>query len=806
MAHAPGYRVLRLSAALTLVLTLFIISRTLSVQAAPPPALAACADVVVNGGFETNAGWILGPSPIPPGYVGAPVHTGGRAMRLGNVGQPNLQSFSSVRQTITIPAAIASAQISFWVWTQSEPSALNDRQELILLPPGADVLSTSPVQILWRTLSNTPSWTLVGFDLSSLAGQTFDIYFNVFNDGFGGRSAMFLDDVTLTVCQGTPGTPAATPTVATATPTPTPTGALPANITWVGNLTPNGNSPQTINTSATLRITAEVYAAGVTNLPGQGPGIGCWLHYGQVPAFGGPWSNTADLPMAYDSDAGNNDRYGLNLGPLPLGLYEYTAYCSNNGGVTPIWADNSATGGNGKLIVASSGPTATWTPSMTPTPTATPTGAPTVNVVWVGNLAPSGNTPQTIDTISAIFVTVQVYAPGITEPPGQGPGIICRLHYGQVPFFGGGWSGITDVPLAYNGDAGNNDRYGINMGPLLAGLYEYTAWCSGNNGATRVWSDNAATGGNGKLTVVGSGPTATWTPIVPPPPTPPTPPTVIPPSGCVQLVANGGFEFIGNWFLGPTALQPRYVSGPLPLLNGSRSMLLGAMPPSPSVNSYSSIRQRVSIPAWAASAVIEFWYYPSSDAAPGGFDYQELVLLDSMTNATIQIMWRVTENDQAWKLGRVDMSAYRGWTLDIYFNARNSGNGRRTAMLMDDINLWACQSGWPAVATPLPVPLPWFPSPTFPAPPPTPWPTASPPFALVFPSPAVSVVPATVPPTPVELLAATPTPTPEERGLFSGEGLGSAGPVLILCLLGVLVLLTVGLVLWLFGRGKSASP
>ncbi|MFQ6015642.1 MAG: hypothetical protein ACE5NP_09380, partial [Anaerolineae bacterium] len=51
-------------------------------------------------------------------------------------------------------------------------------------------------------------------------GQTVRVYFNVYNDGVGGRTAMYVDEVGLIICP--PGVPTPTPT-ATATPTLTPT-------------------------------------------------------------------------------------------------------------------------------------------------------------------------------------------------------------------------------------------------------------------------------------------------------------------------------------------------------------------------------------------------------------------------------------------------------------------------------------------------------------------------------------------------------------------------------------------------------
>ncbi len=566
-------------------------------------------------------------------------------------------------------------------------------------------------------------------------------------------------------------------------------------INWVGNLTPNGNTPQTITTLAGLPIAVEVYAPGVTNALGQGAGIQCWLHYGPVPNFGGSWSGIFDLPMTYTGDVGNNDRYGVTLGPLAAGLYEYTAWCSGDGGVTPLWADIGATGGNGKVTVilaATPTPTATSIPMPTPTPTLP---SPGVIIDQPTNLNPSGNNPQTINTLGALFVTVDVFAAGITPAPGQGPGIQCWLHYGQVASFGGPWSNITDFPMAFVGDFAGFDRYGVNMGPLPAGLYEYTAWCSGDGGATRKWADIESSGGNGKVTVVlTGGPTPTWTPILPMP-------TVVPPGLCQEQIVNGGFEWDGGWTFGGTARPPVYAGAPNPVKSGLRSIQMGFPPPQVDADTYSSIAQVVAIPGDASTAALSFWYYPMSDDPAGGFDRQELILLNPWNNETIQVLWRVTENDRTWKPLQFDLTAYRGQTVAVYFNARNSGNGKSTAMFLDDVSLLTCQ------------PQPW------PSPLPPPWPTALPippgvtpivPMgsSFVAPGPTVEVsIEGVVPARAPELTppVVQPTATPETRGARTPlqEIAQNLGPWAVLCLVGIIVIVSVALLINLLTRRSS---
>ncbi len=64
-------------------------------------------------------------------------------MQIGNAGlSPTTKAYSSIFQTLTIPANAVSAELSFWVWTFTEASPGSDRQEALLLIEGANLQST----------------------------------------------------------------------------------------------------------------------------------------------------------------------------------------------------------------------------------------------------------------------------------------------------------------------------------------------------------------------------------------------------------------------------------------------------------------------------------------------------------------------------------------------------------------------------------------------------------------------------------------------------------------------------------------
>ena len=216
---------------------------TCTPTAGPPtptatPTPSNCSQAIVNGGFEADSDWVIPATAYSAGYSDAMAHSGDRSMRMGIVNPAhNVYSYSDARQTVTIPADVLSARLCFWLYALSGESA-----NLALPPRPAfgerlpEAILASDVQYLlvlnrygyiWETLlwqrKNDPRWALYEVDLLPFAGHTIMLQFGVYNDGWDGRTAMYLDDVSLDLCLPTP-TPTQTlvPT-RTSTPTCTPT-------------------------------------------------------------------------------------------------------------------------------------------------------------------------------------------------------------------------------------------------------------------------------------------------------------------------------------------------------------------------------------------------------------------------------------------------------------------------------------------------------------------------------------------------------------------------------------------------------
>ncbi len=186
----------------------------------------ACSERVANGGFEASVAWTFAITGNPGGYTTAQAHTGIRSARLGIVpsalkigeidpeGTPRLRrgpernllgelaadgaSYSTVYQTVTIPADPGAVTLTFWYRPGTQATA-GDFQRALLLRPGSYAL----LKVLMKTLSNADGWQQASFDLSAYRGQSVVLYFEVYNDDVSGwpRTWLFVDDVSLRACR-----------------------------------------------------------------------------------------------------------------------------------------------------------------------------------------------------------------------------------------------------------------------------------------------------------------------------------------------------------------------------------------------------------------------------------------------------------------------------------------------------------------------------------------------------------------------------------------------------------------------------
>lgn len=263
---------------------------------------------------------------------------------------------------------------------------------------------------------------------------------------------------------------------------------------------------------------------------------------------------------------------------------------------------------------------------------------------------------------------------------------------------------------------------------------------------------------------------ATITPI-------PVTSTPLPPEdlSCPNMLVNGGFEGYDGWHFGEDPVPPRYTSDAVQ--EGVRAVLLGNPPENPTnVVTFSSIRQLVTLPFTSGQIQLRWWRLlrtAQAGAPTSTTDRQDLILL-APDLKPIQILRRELRNDGIWQEDAVNLTAYRGQTLYIYFNAFNDGNNARTLMYLDNVRLRVCGASavMPAMLTPnldTPIAIPLQPEVTTAVAPvqAAVEPTATPTFVVIpvtttaplAPAPTDTAIIAPLPPTPAPPTA-TPPPLP----------------------------------------------
>lgn len=201
-----------------------------------------CDSQLINGGFEARDGWLYNAEAvINPWYTGLYFHTGLWSMQTGippdgvtNIGGTyyfNVESSSEVWQrNIDLPGDQSGGLLTFWIYRTSvegvpppgAPAAEFDPTRHA--PALAATLSRGPLVVnatpeedwvyvyifdddgdflakpLWQRATNDNTWMRYSFDLSDYMGQQIELLFGTYNDGLGGPSAMWIDDVVVGTC------------------------------------------------------------------------------------------------------------------------------------------------------------------------------------------------------------------------------------------------------------------------------------------------------------------------------------------------------------------------------------------------------------------------------------------------------------------------------------------------------------------------------------------------------------------------------------------------------------------------------
>lgn len=156
-------------------------------------------ELISNSGFEgTLSPWVLGGVKVPIDST-ARAHTGVNSMRLGATtgsGTTEPNGDSSAYQSVTIPAGVTAATLTFWYSTATTDTIQFDWQEARILDSSGNTLAT-----IFKLAANNSTWTQQTFDLKPYAGRTIRIYFNCHGDGATDPTTLYIDDVSVKVTQ-----------------------------------------------------------------------------------------------------------------------------------------------------------------------------------------------------------------------------------------------------------------------------------------------------------------------------------------------------------------------------------------------------------------------------------------------------------------------------------------------------------------------------------------------------------------------------------------------------------------------------
>jgi hypothetical protein len=159
-----------------------------------------------------------------------------------------------------------------------------------------------------------------------------------------------------------------------------------------------------------------------------------------------------------------------------------------------------------------------------------------------------------------------------------------------------------------------------------------------------------------------------------------------PPPASRQLLVNPGFESgtLSSWSSPGVAPAPAVTNSWAH--SGGYSARLGTVGTNGAEPSGdSTVVQSVAIPSSANTATLSFWYWGATTDSVT-YDWQEAQVRDASGAKLAQVM-RTASNTQVWTQVIFDATAYKGRTVQLWFNVHQDGYGDLTYMYVDDVSL-----------------------------------------------------------------------------------------------------------------------
>ena len=693
-----------------------------------------------NGDFEADTYWEV----TQTGYATEASFAGSRSLRVGIMrAADNTAMQSSALQLVTIPSDATSAILRFRQYPLTEetvvlgklatPGMANPRMAtpgtattVIAAGQAIDVdkqyvtiLDQNGVYIdkLFAERRNDQTWILRQFDLTRYRGQSIQVYFAVDNDGKGGITGMYVDDVALEVSYQS---------------------SYYYVSGWVSDEDNNGLPGVTISSDTGHSTTTDYngyynlgsqtagyhyitpYLSGHTFSPASRwvyvqsniPGIdfSSAINYGGAYAVSGRVTDGYNNPLpgvTISSDTGHSTTTDYNgyyyLGSQTAGYHTITPYLSGST-FSPtsrsVYVPSSSTG------IDFTGPTSTTGPySVSGRVTDAyynPLSGVTISSDTGHSTTTDYNGYYNLGGQTTGYHTITPYKSSYSFSPTSRSVYVPSSASGQ-DFTGttssaGAYSisgRVTDVyynPISgasISSDTGHSTTTDYNgyytLGGQTAGYHTITPYKSGYSFSPTSRSVYVPPNASGQDFTVGGGTAA-----------------------CAEGVGNGGFEYYGNWEIPYTAYPGSYTSSVA--RSGSRSMRVGIVNSYDNRYSYSSARQWVTIPHNTSSATLRFSIQSRStelsasharlqaparplaatvEEANLSGDAQYVLILDEREEWVGTLLWHLSD-DWSWTSHEFDLTGYAGRTIKLHFGAYNNGSGGVAGLYVDDVSLSIC--------------------------------------------------------------------------------------------------------------------